>query len=134
MQDYFRMTMQEREIRAISNLGLAHMGDAVYELLVRAWLCTQGGKTSHGLHKAAVSHVSAPAQACVARQIFPQLTEEEQAVFKRGRNARVNATPQGASPEEYHAATGLEALFGYLYLKGETDRIGEIFALAIGDS
>ena len=134
MQDCFCMTMQEREIREISNLGLAHMGDAVYELLVRAWLCTRGGKTSRGLHKAAVAHVSAPAQARAMRRIFPYLTEGEQAVFKRGRNARVSTVPQGASPEEYHAATGLEALFGYLYLKGETGRIGEIFAIAMSET
>ncbi|MCL2827115.1 MAG: ribonuclease III [Oscillospiraceae bacterium] len=131
MTDYFHMSMEERDIRTISNLGLAHMGDAVYELLVRAWLCEQGRATARGLHRAAVDRVAAPAQAAVARKLLPHLTETEQGIYRRGRNARVSAVPQNASPEEYHAATGLEALFGHLYLKGETDRIGQLFALAM---
>jgi len=133
MTDYFHMNMTPAEIGAISNLGLAHLGDAVYELLVRAWLCKQGKATAKGLHKAAVAHVSAPAQAKAVARILPHLTEAEQAVYRRGRNAHVKAIPQSASIEEYHAATGLEALFGHLYLQGETERINALFALIIGD-
>ena len=131
MTDYFHMRMGNRDVGAISNLGLAHMGDAVYELLVRAWLCTTGRVTAKGLHKAAVRYVAAPAQAQAMKRILPHLTEEEQAVYRRGRNTRVNTVPQSASLEEYHAATGLETLFGHLYLRGETERLNALFALAI---
>jgi len=132
MTDYFHMEMTDQEIGAISNLGLAHLGDAVYELLIRAWLCERGKATAKGLHRAAVGYVSAPAQAAAAARLLPHLSEFERAVYRRGRNARVGTIPQSASIEEYHAATGLEALFGYLYLRGETGRIHALFALIMG--
>ena len=132
MTDYFKMEMPAGDIRGISNLGLAHLGDAVYELLVRAWLCERGKATAKGLHRAAIKYVSAPAQAAAAQRILPHLTEDEGAVYRRGRNTRINSVPQNASLEEYHAATALEALFGYLYLKGETARINELFVLSMG--
>ena len=125
--DYFSPEMTDEEINRISNLGLAHMGDAVYELLVRTWLCCHGGVTSKNLHELTVSYVRAPAQAEAAGKIRGGLTEEEQAVYRRGRNTKVNSVPHNATPEEYHAATGLETLFGWLYLKGEKERINEIF-------
>ena len=134
MADYFHMRMTPQEIGAISNLGLAHLGDAVYELLVRTWLCKGGKATAKGLHKAAVDHVSAPAQAKAAGRLLPNLTEAEQTIYRRGRNARVNAIPQRASTEEYHAATGLETLFGHLYLQGDIDRLNELFELIVGDT
>ena len=133
MTDYFHMRMEEREVGAISSLGLAHMGDAVYECLVRAWLCSTGRVTAKGLHKAAVCYVAAPAQAQAAKRLWPHLTEGERAVYRRGRNTRVSAVPQNASLEEYHAATGLEMLFGQLYLLGELERINALFAIAIGE-
>ena len=131
MSDYFHMEMAPGDIGAISNLGLAHIGDAVYELLVRVWLCENGKATAGGLHRAAVKYVSAPAQAKAVRKIMSYLTETEQAAYKRGRNTRVGSVPKNASLEEYHAATGLEMLFGYLYLKGETERINELFRLIV---
>ncbi|MCL2588768.1 MAG: ribonuclease III [Oscillospiraceae bacterium] len=131
MTDYFKMAMTPGDIGGISNLGLAHLGDAVFELLIRAWLVENGKATAKGLHKAAVQYVSAPAQAEAMRRLLPHLTEEEQAMYRRGRNTRINNLPQRASMEEYHAATGLEALFGHLYLKGETDRINELFWLVV---
>ena len=112
-------------------LGLAHVGDAVYELMVRTWLCTQGKFTAKGLHGGAIEFVSARAQAAAAERMLPQLTEEENAVFKRGRNAYANSVPRGSSYAEYHSSTGIEALFGYLYLKGETGRLGELFEIII---
>ena len=132
MTDYFHMEMAAGEIGAISNLGLAHLGDAVYALLVKAWLCQAGKATANGLHRAALCYVSAPAQARAAAKILPHLTEGEQAIYRRGRNTRVNTVPQNASLEEYHAATGLEALFGHLYLRGERGRMNELFALIVG--
>ncbi|MBE6919073.1 MAG: ribonuclease III [Ruminococcaceae bacterium] len=128
MTEYFSIQMPEDEIRAISSIGLAHLGDAVYELLVRTYLCAHGKATGKGLHRATVELVRAPAQAEAAEKILPVLTEEEQAVFRRGRNANVHSIPQHASRSEYQQATALEALFGWLYLRGEKARIEELFA------
>ena len=133
MDDYFSVAMTDDDIRGISALGLAHLGDAVFELMVRAWLCKQGRATAKGLHRAAVSIVAAPAQARGAGRILPILTEEEAAVYRRGRNTRVNSVPHSAKPEEYHAATALEALFGYLYLKGNRERLNALFEMIIAD-
>ena len=126
--DYFHLSAGQ-EINQISSLGLAHLGDAVYELMVRSWLCLHGKATNKGLHKAAITYVSAPAQAQRCQKILPILTEEEQDVFRRGRNSHTAAVPKGASVGEYHTATALEALFGWLYLKGETERLNELFSL-----
>ena len=121
--------MTNQELQAMSALALAHMGDAVFELLVRRSLCV-GGKTVNGkLHKETVARVCAPAQAAFVGRILPHLTEEETAVYKRGRNAHVSNIPKNSTASEYGKATGLEALFGWLYLKGQTERVEELFAL-----
>ena len=127
MDNYFALHMEDDDIRAISSIGLAHLGDAVYELLVRSYLCAHGKATGRGLHRSAVELVKAPAQALRADRILPLLTEEELAVFKRGRNAHVNTIPHSASRSDYLKATALECLFGYLYLQGATGRINELF-------
>ena len=129
MADYINLTLEKGKISAISALGLAHLGDAVFELMVRAWLCAHGKSTSKGLHHATVSYVAAPAQAKAIQRIMPTLTDEETSAYKRGRNARVNSIPQNCTPGDYHAATGLETLFGYLYLNGKTDRLNELFEI-----
>lgn len=128
MTEYFSIQLPDDEIRAISSIGLAHLGDAVYELLVRTYLCAHGKATGKGLHRATIELVCAPAQARAAETILSRLTEEEQAVFRRGRNANVHSIPQHASRAEYQQATALEALFGWLYLRGERGRIEELFA------
>ena len=128
MTEYFSIQLPDDEIRAISSIGLAHLGDAVYELLVRTYLCAHGKATGKGLHRATIELVCAPAQARSAEKILSRLTEEEQAVFRRGRNANVHSIPQHASRAEYQQATALEALFGWLYLRGERGRIEELFA------
>ena len=128
MNDYFDMHLPEDQIRAISSIGLAHLGDGVYELLVRTWLCAQGKATGRGLHRAAVALVRAPAQAERAERILPLLTEEELAVYKRGRNAHVHTVPRSASRADYLRATALECLLGYLYLQGRRERINQLFA------
>lgn len=127
--DYFHLNQSPDEIRAISNLGLAHVGDGVFELMVRSWLCLHGKATNRGLHKATVKYVSAPAQAKAAEKILPLLTQEEADVFRRGRNTSPHTVPKAASREEYQAATAVEALFGYLWLKGETERLNELFEI-----
>lgn len=128
MEDYFDLHMEEDQIRSISSIGLAHLGDAVYELLVRSWLCAHGRATGKGLHRAAVGLVRAPAQAARAERILPMLTGEELAVFKRGRNAHVHTVPHSASRSDYLKATALECLLGYLYLHGRRERINALFA------
>ena len=97
--------------------------------MVRSWLVLHGKATSRGLHKATVHFVAAPAQAAMARKLEGVLTEEEQDVFRRGRNTSPHTIPKAASREEYQTATALEALFGYLYLQGRTDRLNELFTL-----
>ena len=133
MTQYFSIQLPDDEIRAISSIGLAHLGDAVYELLVRTYLCAHGKATGKGLHRATVELVRAPAQAAAAEKILPQLTEEEQAVFRRGRNANVHSIPQNASRAQYQQATALVALMGWLYLRGEKDRVEELFAVMMGE-
>ena len=129
MTDYFNVRLPDDEIRAISSIGLAHLGDGVYELLVRAWLCAHGRATGKGLHRAAVELVKAPAQAERAERILPLLTEEEAAVYKRGRNAHVHTVPHSASRADYLKATALECLLGDLYLRGRRERIKELFTI-----
>lgn len=128
MKDHFCPHMEVRAINNISMLGLAHIGDAVYELLTRTMLCSDGSRKATELHRKTVAIVNAPAQAKAAERLLPLLTEEEMCVFRRGRNAKVNSVPQKADISQYHAATGLEALFGWLYLQGKTERINQLFA------
>ncbi len=111
------------DVNRLSMLALAHVGDAVYELLVRTKLASEGPSQMQALHRKTVAHVRAEAQAKAAHRILPLLTEEETAVYRRGRNCRVHGIPAHANPGEYHSATGLEALFGWLYLQGMTERI-----------
>ena len=127
MTDYFAVRLPEDDIRAISSIGLAHIGDGVYELLVRTYLCAHGKATGKGLHRATVQLVCAPEQARRAQRILPLLTEEGQEVDRRGRNAHVPSIPQHASRTEYQQATALEALLGWLYLSGHRERINELF-------
>ena len=127
MDDYFHVKLNPDDIRCISSIGLAHLGDAVYELLVRTYLCAHGKATGKGLHRATVALVRAPEQARRAERILSRLTEEEAAVFRRGRNAQVHTVPRGASRGEYAEATALEALMGYLYLQGRQERINQLF-------
>ena len=116
MKNYFSLSMRPQDIGQISALGLAHCGDAVFELLVRSWLCDSGKLTTKQLHRATVSYVCAPAQAARVDRMLPLLTPDELAQYKRGRNAHVSAIPKNATHEQYSKATGLECLFGALYL------------------
>lgn len=129
MTDHLNISLSDNELGKISTLGLAHVGDAVYELLVRSWLCAHGKGTSRGLHKSTVALVRASAQAEAAEKLAPVLTEGELAVFRRGRNAKVNSVPKNAQVSQYHAATGLEALFGWLWLRGDRDRVNALFSI-----
>ena len=127
MENYFELNFDTAEVNAISNLGLAHMGDCVFEILCRAYLCTRGDKTVDKLHRDTINMVKATSQAAFADKMLPLLTEEELAYYRRGKNSHVHAVPKSATPAEYAKATGVEALFGALYLLGRKERINEIF-------
>ena len=129
--DMLSPKMEAKELNQLSSLALAHVGDAVYELMTRTMLCSQGYAAVTHLHRLTVSRVNAPAQARAAERIMGLLDAEERAVYKRGRNAHVNSVPQRATVGEYHAATGLEALFGWLFLQGREERLEELFAAAM---
>ena len=131
MENFFEMNMTKAEIDAISNLGLAHMGDCVYEMLVRAYLCAQGNKTVAQLHKQTITMVKATYQAEFVDKMLPLLTEDEMTYYRRGKNSHVHAVPKSATPAQYAKATGLEAMFGYLFLSGQKNRANEIFNLVM---
>jgi len=132
LTDYLKPCLSG-ELRNISVLGIAHVGDAVYELMVRTWLCSEGTATAKKLHGEAVTYVSAKAQSVAAKRLLPMLNENEHAIYKRGRNAYVNSVPRGSTFEEYHAATGIETVFGHLYLTGDTERLNELFEIVISE-
>ena len=134
MDNYFDIQLTDDQLRSISSIGLAHVGDAVFELLVRTWLCAHGKATGKGLHQATIRLVCAESQAEKAERILPLLTEEETAVFKRGRNAQVHSVPGHASRAQYGEATALEALLGWLWLKGRKDRVNELFCAMMGEA
>ena len=134
MENYFKMNLTDQEIKSISNLGLAHMGDCVFEILCRGYLCAKGGKNVGNLHKDTIQMVKATSQASFMDKLLPLLTEEELAYYRRGKNSHVHAVPKSCTSAEYAKATGLEALFGALYLSGQTDRINELFKTVMEDS
>ena len=107
------------------------MGDTVFDLLVRSELVCQANRPVNALHKTASTRVCAKAQAEAINVIMPMLSEDELAVFKRGRNAHTGGIPKNQSSADYHYATGLECLFGWLYLKGKTERINELYAAIV---
>ena len=127
MENYFEMNLTLAEVNAISNLGLAHMGDCVVEILCRAYLCARGGKNVGNLHRDTINMVKAQSQAVFADKLLPLLTEEELAFYRRGKNSHVHAVPKSCTPAEYAKATGVEALFGALYLLGRKERVNELF-------
>ena len=134
MENYFKMNMDKQQINAISNLGLAHIGDGVFELLCRSYLCAKGGKNVGNLHRDTIRMVKASSQAAFVDKLIPLLTEDELSYYRRGKNSHVHAVPKSCTPAEYAKATGLEALFGALYLAGETDRINELFRTVMEDT
>ena len=118
------------DIREISTPALAYLGDCVLELCVRHHLIESGLSTSAHLNAAALDFVRAPVQAEAMKRILPMLTEEEEAYFRRGRNIGHTNVPKRATVSEYRAATGMEALFGYLHLTGQEERINQLFRAA----
>ena len=118
----------------LSTAALAYLGDSVLELLVREKLVSDGFSDSGNLNRESLKYVKAGAQAAAMRKILPSLSEEEEAVFKRGRNMSGGNVPKSATMSEYRAATGMEVLFGYLHVNGRRERIAELFKMAYTES
>ena len=124
-----RFNDTEIQPKQLSPLNLAFVGDCVYEILVREALVCKANRPVNELHRESVKYVSAKAQTEAYAKIKDILTEEEAAQFKRGRNAKVGHSPKSATDAEYHTATGVEALFGYLYLSDRAERIKHLFSI-----
>lgn len=123
--------LEEQDIRTYSPLTLAYIGDAIFELAVRTVLVERKNTQPEKLHKAATKIVKAETQALMIEALKEELTEEEMAVFKRGRNAKAVTRAKNATMSEYRRATGFEALMGYLYLKGEIERMIELIHIGV---
>lgn len=121
---------KEVDIRAYSPLTLAYIGDAIYDLIIRTIVVERANRPANKLHKTVVRYVNAGTQAQMIMALEEELTEEEKAVYHRGRNAKSYTSAKNASITDYRKATGLEALFGYLYLQGEMDRLLMLVRLA----
>ena len=126
--------MEKSIVLGFKSLTLAYMGDAVIELLARERVIGKGDIHPSKLNDAAKKYVMAVNQSAAVDRLLPLLTEEEEAVYRRGRNAKTGGVPKSAKPLEYHRATGMEALFGYLYLSGDIKRLNELFDTAYNDN
>lgn len=130
MTDFLNATLTADQLSTVSELALAHVGDAVFELLTRTELICAGSRQRvHELHAQTVARVTAPAQAAFVEAILPSLRPEETAVYKRGRNAHSHPAPKSATPGQYARATGLETLFGWLWLTGQKERVAELYRI-----
>ena len=123
--------MDDKTIQSTPTLNLAFIGDGVYDLLVREYLVKNSSAHVGELNQRKVKMVNCKSQKSSAERVEAVETEEEVEVYKRGRNAKVNSASKHSTLSDYHAATGMEALFGWLYLKGSHDRINELFTLII---
>ena len=122
---------KEQDIRSFSPLTLAYIGDAVYDLVIRTIVVERGNKAANVLHKTTVKYVNAAAQAAIIQAVLDVMTEEELAVYMRGRNAKSNTMAKNASVEDYRKATGMQALIGYLYLSKRFHRVLELVKLGM---
>lgn len=124
-----RLLDRDVNLNELSPLTLAFIGDGVYDLLVRERLVCEANRPVGALNNEKIKTVCCTAQAKIAKEILPILTEDETSVFKRGKNAHAMTVPKNSKRSDYHLATGLEALFGYLYLKGSAERLRKLFEI-----
>ena len=134
--DYFEglnqhLKLEPFKANTYSPLALAYIGDSIYDIAIRTMVINQGNKAVGKMHKEVSTYVNAKAQAEIYYKVEQDLTEEEKAVFRRGRNAKSNSTPKNADLKTYKHATGFEAVLGYLYLLGDLDRIFELIAIGL---
>lgn len=125
-----RLLDEDIDLRAVSTLSLSFVGDAVYDLLVREKLLCEANRPVGKLNEEKIKAVRCEAQAKAALKLTDMLSQEEADIFRRGKNAHTQTVPKHSSRQDYQLATGFEALFGYLYLKGETERLRELFRAA----
>lgn len=126
--------MEKAAVKQLSPLALAFVGDAVFDLIVRTTTVMEGNRPVDKLNRDKVRVVNAAAQAALAQRIEPLLTEEEKSVFRRGKNAKIHTSAKNQTLADYHKATGLEAVCGYLYLIGENSRLTELIRAGLGAS
>lgn len=132
MFDYIKkLSFNEKDVRMMNPLVWAYIGDSVYEVYVRSYIISKGGKTSFDLHRESIKYVKASSQSDILETIYDKLTEEEKNIIRRGRNTKTYHVPKNASIIDYKRATALEALIGYLYLLKRYDRIDEIMNMIL---
>jgi len=119
--------LDEKQARMKNPLVLAYVGDTLYDLFIRTDLVKRSGAAVNRLHRSACDRVNAHTQALVADTLYPDLTEEEQGIYRRGRNAKSVTAPKNMDIQDYHKATGIEAVMGYLFLSGQYERIDKLF-------
>lgn len=129
--DYFNINLSDQEIASHSILALAHLGDSVYELMVRTRLLVNADLTNRSMHSETLGYVSSEAQFEAYHKIKDILTPYEAEIFRRGRNAHVRTVPKNAVRVKYHTATGVEALFGALWLAGNHERLNRLFDVIV---
>ena len=129
--EHFPLT--EKELRGYSSLGLANIGDCILELFVRTMVVTKGNDKANHYHQKTIGYVNAAAQTEMMEIIKPLLTDEEKAVFRRGKNAKSLSPAKNQSSHDYHIATGFEALMGYLYLSGQMERLEELIRICLSE-
>ena len=126
-----RLRIEPKDIKSYSPLSLAYLGDNIYDLFLRYMVVAEGNAQAHRYHERVTAYVKAGGQAAFYEKIKAELTEEEHAIFKRGRNAKTMHVPKHSSIEEYAVATGVETLLGYLFLKGEMERLSALMAKGV---
>ncbi len=139
MEEYLSLLGQIKEkfncepvdVRTYSPLTLAFVGDCVFDLVIRTVIVERGNRAANSLHKAKSAIVKAQSQAEMIEALLPELSEEEQSVYRRGRNAKSYTTAKNASIGDYRKATGFEALIGYLYLTDRMDRVLELTEMGL---
>lgn len=125
--------LTKKELQGYSSLGLAYIGDCIYELVIRTMIVTQGNDKANHYHRKTINYVNAAAQTEMMEKIKPVLTDEEKAVFRRGKNAKTPSPAKNQSIHDYHIATGFEALMGYLYLSGQMERLEELIRIGLNN-
>lgn len=126
-----KLDTSDLDLRTYSPLTLAFIGDGIYDLIIRTMIVKESNRSNHVLHKQCARLVKAETQSLMMEALLELLTEEEQQVYKRGRNAKMATMAKNASMGDYKRATGFEALMGYLYLKGEKQRLLELVAAGL---
>jgi ribonuclease-3 family protein len=127
--DYFNI--EKKDLCSYSPLTLAYIGDGIYELVIRSMLVSEGNEQVNKLHKKSSALVKAETQSIIIKAVMDELSEEELKIYKRGRNAKSFTSAKNASMMDYRMATGFEALIGYLYISGETDRMMKIIKMGL---